>query len=175
MEKNKFIDTLYENVINKVLLGIDSRNKETVCKEYYNVLIDRYSSINFDNLNSEEYNLLLNNFIELENYEWGDMGVEQKLSALIQDEALNKLSSLSAKANTYAKDYIDNNKTIDDETYNTIVNGFNKLKEKVAEYNDKLAERYIIEGMADLDFANGKRIMPSSRLEGYEKKNKINL
>lgn len=173
MEKNRFIDTLYENVINNVLLGIDSRIKETICKEYYNVLIDRYSSIDISNLTSEKYNLLLKKFIELENYEWKEMTVGQKLNTLIQDEALNELSSLSAKASSYAKDYIDNNNTIDDDTYNKIVNGFNELKERVAEYNDKLAEWYIIEGMADLDFAHGKRKMPSSRLEGYEKKTKI--
>lgn len=160
-EINNIITYIYNNMIGIVLRGFESTYVNIVSKKYMDILINRYSDIQFDIKNIND---VCKDLFELEYDEWNAMPIDVKKHILVDDLALEKIIDLSSEALKYAKNKLYNNIVVSKDVTDEIILKLNLCYNNVADFNKDLAMWYISESTVDLDYASGQSENTSMRI-----------
>lgn len=155
------IKKIYQKLINLILDGFSADERNIACQEYYNILINRYSSIDIDE----------NKFIkiiEIEYNEWKDLGLGARKHILLKDNVLKEIVNLTGQGYKWAEERVNNNSLVSVEIAEKYINRINQLLPLVQEYNKELANWYVSEGTMDLLYACGKTDNTSLRIGRYK-------
>lgn len=157
---NEIINNIYDNLISVILKDVDEAYQEIIKVNYLKYLNEQY----LEKYKDKDLSSLLEKLIKFEMAKWEDKTREMKLNFLIEDPALNELSQIASRAFKYANDRKETETLIDENIAETLITEMQELLEKVAEFNNNLANWYFSESLIELNYACGKSDNTSLRM-----------
>ncbi|MEN8906835.1 MAG: hypothetical protein ABF289_12830 [Clostridiales bacterium] len=166
---NKYSAKIYDELLLIAIEGIKD-DKKIFIEGFKEYIFERYDElfIEFkeeDGYTENELIKSMEQFIDIEKKELGDMGDVYKKAKFLKDEAYEELMDLSGKALGLAKKvYRTKNIINDDKEYNKKIEVLKISIDEVKDYNLVRAKNLLSEGIMDLSFAYGKSKYTSLRL-----------
>ena len=157
----EIINSIYNNLIGIILKDVDNSYHEILKTNYLKYLNDKYYEKYKD---YEDTSKILGKLINFEMAKWEDKPGNTKLTYLIDDPALNKLSEISSCASQYANDRKEIGVLLDEGVAEELIKEMENNLELVADFNKSLSSWYFSEALVELNFACGKTENTSLRM-----------
>ncbi len=150
------INGIYNNCLETFLTGIDS-NREELSVAYKKYLVEMYAETIDE---TDDINQTIAIFSSIEKKRWSSKSVNEKISMVVNDDALNRLREISSIAQKHAErklghllhgsNYIP---TLSEEEKDRYVKEMVELSSKVLPQNQNIATMLLSEGSIDFDYA----------------------
>lgn len=156
--KETVLKEVYNKVSNLLLGDIEENFKEELKKGYYESLFKRYSDIEIEKDDLE-------NYIELEVLRLEDLSAEDKKHLYIRDDYFVELGNVSEQVFILAKrKKINSEYIVTKEELNSLKEKMLSLLPQVKDFNKQIAEQYVSEAMVEIEYLLGNEEISSFRL-----------